>query len=116
MKQASVDEKVLNELRAGVGDEFLVELIDTYCVETPQLLVALQAMLAAGDAAEFGRIAHSIKSSSATFGALELAAQARALEAIGRAGDLSAVGDGCAQLAAGYALVEQALRGWQHGA
>ena len=54
-----------------MGAEFIGELIDTYCQETPQLIAALQQALAQGDAPAFQRAAHSIKSTSASLGAME---------------------------------------------
>ncbi|MBN1402237.1 MAG: Hpt domain-containing protein, partial [Anaerolineae bacterium] len=108
--EAIIDMNPFNELRAATGDEFLAELIDTYCQETPQLLAELSAALARGDAETFRRQAHSIKSSSATFGATAFAAQARELEYLGRDGALDQVGDRAERLAADYAEVERALK------
>ena len=75
-----IDLAVIEELRSSVGREFVDELIGTYLEETPALMAALGPARAAGEAAEFKRLAHSIKSSSSTFGAAELAGLARALE------------------------------------
>jgi HPt (histidine-containing phosphotransfer) domain-containing protein len=111
-----IDMNPFNELREATGDEFLAELIDTYCEETPQLIAQLSAALARGDAEAFRRQAHSIKSSSATFGAMAFAAQARELEYLGRDGALDQVGDRAERLAADYAAVERTLRELQHAA
>jgi HPt (histidine-containing phosphotransfer) domain-containing protein len=112
--EACIDMMVMAELRATTGDEFLAELIDTYCEETPRLLHSLQASLALGDAEAFRRHAHSIKSSSATFGASGLAAQARDLEMAGRDGDLSGADARVRNLVDAYATVERRLRELQH--
>jgi len=114
--ESIIDLATIAELRATGGDAFLGELIDTYCIETPQLIDNLQTALAEGDAVAFRRHAHSIKSSSAAMGALGFAAQARELEYIGRDGDLNVVGERYAALVATYGLVEQALRELQHAA
>jgi HPt (histidine-containing phosphotransfer) domain-containing protein len=109
-----IDMTTFSELREATGDEFLAELIDTYCEETPQLLAELQAALARLDAEAFRRHAHSIKSSSATFGAASFAAQARELEYLGRDRALGQVGDRAERLAANYATVERTLRELAH--
>ncbi|MFH1086263.1 MAG: Hpt domain-containing protein [Chloroflexota bacterium] len=114
--EAIIEMAVFSELRAATGDEFLGELIDTYCQETPQLIGELQTALARGDAATFRRQAHSIKSSSATFGATAFAALARELEMLGRDGNLSQAEGQVGQFVADYALVERRLRELQRAA
>jgi hypothetical protein len=52
----------------------------------------------------------SNKSSSAGFGALEFSAQAKELEMIGKAGDLSNVDDKVDRLVNAYTQVEQTLQ------
>jgi HPt (histidine-containing phosphotransfer) domain-containing protein len=85
-----VDEAVLTELLASTGDDptFLRELLDTYLAETPEQLDAITAAVAADDAALLVRPAHTLKSSSATLGAMGLSALARELEIVGRSGSL----------------------------
>ncbi len=116
MSAPIIDVATLTQLRETTDTDFVVELVDTYCEETPQLLAQLQEALARGDAESFRRSAHSIKSSSATFGALEFAAQARELEMIGKAGDLSGSGPKVELLVSAYTQVERSLRELQHGA
>jgi HPt (histidine-containing phosphotransfer) domain-containing protein len=93
-----------------MGADFIRELIDTYLEETPQLLAQLRQALAAGDAEAFRRAAHSLKSTSASFGALTLSTQARELELIAKSGELTAVGDKIDNLSAAYAQAAQALQ------
>jgi histidine phosphotransfer protein HptB len=109
-----IDAATFDQLVETMGPDFIGELIDTYCEETPRLVVQLQQALAQGSAEDFRRAAHSIKSSSATFGALDFAAHARELEMIGKTGNLSSVGTSADVLAAEYKLVDQALRELQH--
>jgi HPt (histidine-containing phosphotransfer) domain-containing protein len=113
---AVIDATIFAELKEAMGADFIGELIDTYCEETPRLVADLQQALAQGNADLFRRSAHSIKSSSASFGALEFAAQARELEMIGKAGDLSNAASQAAHLGDEYQQVEHALRELQHGA
>ena len=61
--------------------------------------------LGVGDSISFGRLAHSIKSSSASLGALTFSQQARELEMLGKANDLAGVGSKLNKLAADFSLV-----------
>jgi HPt (histidine-containing phosphotransfer) domain-containing protein len=116
MSDAVLDTNLFTELKDSMGADFIAELIDTYCEETPQLIQRLQEALAQGDANGFRLQAHSIKSSSAALGAVELAALARALEMLGKAGDLSAAGPEVERLTRAYGKAANALREKQHGA
>ena len=89
-----LDPQVLAELRASTGDddEFLRELAAAYISEGREHLHAIAAAAAAGDPAAMVRPAHTLKSSSASLGAMRLAAISRRLEEAGRegrAGDLA---------------------------
>ncbi|MFC4311283.1 response regulator [Steroidobacter flavus] len=68
-------------------------ILGTMIDSAPRLLEGLQRSLAAGDAKEFRRSAHSLKANAATVGADALAAMFQELENLGSAGDLSAVAD-----------------------
>jgi histidine phosphotransfer protein HptB len=105
-----IDQKTFNELRQMVGEEFIHELIETYFESSPQMIAEMQAALAAGDADAFQRAAHSMKSNSASFGALELAAQARQLEALGRERNLGGTEQLLDELEATYSQVENELK------
>jgi HPt (histidine-containing phosphotransfer) domain-containing protein len=110
-----LDQGVLAELLASTGDdpEFVRELLETYLAETPEQLAAISAAIAADDAAALVRPAHTLKSSSATMGAMRLSAFARELEMAGRSGALEA---GVRQLADDAATAwtgtADALRAW----
>jgi HPt (histidine-containing phosphotransfer) domain-containing protein len=116
MSEAIIDSNTFAELKNSLGDDFIAELIEAYCQETPQLIERLQQALALGDASGFRLVAHSIKSSSAAFGAGEFAGLARELEMLGKAGDLGSAGPGVARLAREYEKVASVLREKQHGA
>jgi HPt (histidine-containing phosphotransfer) domain-containing protein len=75
-----IDTPTFAELQASAGAEFVAELVDTFAEEGPRLLAELGAAQAAGAAERFRRAAHALKSNGQTFGALQFAAQARALE------------------------------------
>ena len=65
-------------------------LIEQFGTDAPALLASGHAALAAGDADELRRAAHTLKSKAATFGALRLADRNRALEEAAKAGDVEA--------------------------
>src|SRR3954463_6312889 len=81
---AVVDQDVLDELEHSVGDDraFLRELVETYLDETPTLIAALRSGVAEGEVERTNRAAHTIKSTSASLGALGLSAMARELETL----------------------------------
>jgi HPt (histidine-containing phosphotransfer) domain-containing protein len=106
---AVIDPIKFSELKEMMGADFIVELIDTYILETGQLVRQLQQALSAGDGPTFGRLAHSIKSSSASLGALDFSQQARELEMMGKAGDLSGAGPKLERLAADFLQVKGCL-------
>jgi len=90
----AIDLNVLNGLLDSVGGdrEFLQELVETFFADSPDQFDALRTSLAGGDAETFRRAAHSMKSNSASFGAMALSALFKQLEEIGKSGDLSAAG------------------------
>ena len=78
-----IDTAVYAALKVTTGAEFVVELVNTFLEEAPGMLAELRKGRADGDVERFRRAAHSIKSNANTFGAVGLAAQARALELAG---------------------------------
>ncbi len=86
-----IDHDTFTELQQTVGAEFVVELVDTFLEEAPQMLTELRKVLAARAAEPFRRAAHSLKTNANTFGALVLGNQARALEQGGLPADVTAL-------------------------
>lgn len=82
-----IDQTVFSELKDTAGPEFVAELVGTFLEEAPAMLADLRRAHAVGDADVFRRAAHSLKSNSATFGAMELSSLARRLELDGMAAD-----------------------------
>lgn len=85
-----IDETVLEELKASVAGDtaFVADLVTAYIADSTGQVAAIEAALGAGDAAALVRPAHTLKSSSATLGATELAGTARTLEMAAREGNL----------------------------
>lgn len=85
-----IEQKTLAALLDNLGGDvgFLKELVDAYLDSTPGLLAAMRQAAANGDAAGLQRAAHTLKTGSATMGALALAARCKQLEDIGKSGSL----------------------------
>jgi len=86
MSNPTIELAVFKELQDTAGEDFVMELVDTFLADAPQMLSALREALVAGDADGFRRAAHSLKSNGHTFGAMALGALARELEHGGLAG------------------------------
>jgi len=71
---------------AGGDSAFIGEMIDAYLVEASDLLKMMRDALAHEDATVLRRAAHSLKSSSAMFGATTLTERCRRLEELSKAG------------------------------
>jgi CheY-like chemotaxis protein len=106
-----IDDGVFRELVMSTGDDaaFVGELMDTYFTDAPALLAQLQSSLAADDAETFRRAAHTLKSSSATMGAMTLSEVAKDLEMMGKSGSLDGAASKIAQAETLYPHVKAAL-------
>jgi histidine phosphotransfer protein HptB len=87
----TIDRAIFNELQDSAGADFVVELVNTFFEEAPQMIGDLRSALAAGDAERFRRAAHSLKTNAHTFGATALGAKARELELGGLPADASGI-------------------------
>ena len=112
MPDETLDKAALAELLETVGDDrgFLVELIATYLGDSPGLVAGMRSGLASGDAAEVRRAAHTLKSTSATFGASRLASVSREIEAAAAVDEIAGLGSQVEAAAAEYEAVAEALR------
>jgi HPt (histidine-containing phosphotransfer) domain-containing protein len=86
-----VNDDVLNQLCNDAGSALVSELIAAYMDETDERLVRIAAEVKDGNLDEIAADAHSMKSSSGTFGALPLQALSARLEAAATQGDAAAV-------------------------
>jgi HPt (histidine-containing phosphotransfer) domain-containing protein len=97
------------ELVDEYGAEFLVELIGDFLDDAVVRLVRLRESLAAGDAESLTHEAHTLKSSSASLGALTLSAMAKQLESAGREGEIASLAVDLARFEEQFALVKADL-------
>ncbi len=86
-----IDEAVIANLMVALGDDAAVvrQLIDIYAKDSPKLLAEAKAALEKGDVASLSRAAHSLKSTSASMGAVSVLNLARALEQHAKGNDLA---------------------------
>jgi CheY-like chemotaxis protein/HPt (histidine-containing phosphotransfer) domain-containing protein len=108
-----LDTATLDDIRAMVGDEGedgLSGLIACYLDDAPRLLNAMRDALGRGDAGALQAAAHTMKSTSALFGATSLAALCEALEQRSAAGLMDGAQSRVDGIHGLYAEVERAMR------
>ncbi len=86
----AIDTTVIESLKDIMGDDFGI-IVDTFTEDTGKLVSSLSELQKQNDVEVFTRNAHSIKSSSANLGALQVSVLAAELEAQGKSGDISSV-------------------------
>ena len=92
IKPKALDPKVLQDFRNAMGDsadEFLAELIDAYLEDSPNLLQQMREAIAPGNFKAMKDAAHTLKSSSASLGAIALSKLCQQLENVGRSPSIS---------------------------
>ena len=112
-----IDRAALDGLLESVGGDadFVAELLEAYFDDSPRLLAAMQEALSAGNAADLRRAAHSLKSNSVNFGAMQLSKKCKELEELGKAGVLEGAGKQIGQIVAEYEKARAALDALQRG-
>jgi HPt (histidine-containing phosphotransfer) domain-containing protein len=110
-----IDLPTFEALKEAMGADFILELLQTYFEETPQLLNKLELALTNKDSDAFRVAAHSIKSTSNSFGALQYGTLAKELEMIGREARLEDAPEKVKLLVNGYKAVHEALEELSHG-
>jgi CheY-like chemotaxis protein len=112
-----LDPKALEQLRATLGkqaDRMLPDLIEGFYQDADRLLRQARQALAQGQADELRRASHTLKSTSATFGAMALSAMARELEQSARDGRLEGAAGQIARAEAEFARAKTALETMRH--
>lgn len=93
----------------GGDAEFLGELVATYRTDGADRIAEMRSALAAGAASELQRAAHTLKSSSATLGAIGLADACRTVEHAARDGALDGLASPIDAIAAEFEAAVIAL-------
>ena len=113
--QSVIDLPTFEALKEAMGADYINELVQAYFEETPQLLSKLQQALSKQDCDAFRQAAHSIKSTSNSFGALQFGTLAKELEMMGREARLDGASGKVKSLVAGYETVQQVLEELSRG-
>jgi HPt (histidine-containing phosphotransfer) domain-containing protein len=109
-----IDLPTFEALKEAMGADFITELVQAYFDETPQLLSKLQQALARGDCEGVRLAAHSIKSTSNSFGALQFGALAKELEMMGREAKLDGAAGKVDALMTDYDGIQKRLEELSH--
>jgi PAS domain S-box-containing protein len=111
--KAAVDTQVLQALLSHMGGNasvFLAQLIDIYLEETPLLLQTLATSVVQEDTAVIIQATHTLKSSSASLGAMSLSELCQELEAIAGSGAIAKAQELFTRLASEFERVKTALQ------
>ena len=108
-KMSVLDEGVLRELREIMDDDYL-GLLRTYLRNAPQLVAQVRAAITQSDVEAMVLPVHSLKSSSANVGALQLSELARETERLARGGNLSEAEAAFRAVDTAFSIAEAALR------
>jgi HPt (histidine-containing phosphotransfer) domain-containing protein len=84
---ALVNDEILEQLRNDAGPALVNELVGAYMAETDERLTRMESAFKDANLEEIGVDAHSMKSSSGTFGALQLQDLAAQIEAAAMRGE-----------------------------
>ena len=106
----------IREMERRGAERLLERLIDTYLDSSTRLMADAQGALARGDSSALRQATHTLKSSSANLGAIELARLAAEIERLARGERLVDARADWAAVVNEYERVQQALQGLQQPA
>ncbi|WP_421852770.1 response regulator [Marinomonas sp.] len=108
-----IDESVLNDLKALLGDDFVL-LIEAFFADGDSITASFEQMLNEGsevDCESISRLAHSLKSVSQNVGAMTMSSMAAQLEQESRQGDVPELNAKLREILAMYQGVKNTLQG-----
>ncbi|MDY6939020.1 MAG: PAS domain S-box protein [Cyanobacteriota bacterium] len=108
-----LDREALKALRSLIGEEDLetfIEVLDSYLNESPQLMQNIEDAIGAEDIMALQMAAHTLKSTSATLGANDLATLCGKLEGFSKTESLDVASELLARVVAEYPKTEMALQ------
>lgn len=104
-----VDIDSLAELKDIMEDEFDI-LIDTFVADSEAKIASIEGIIAAADAEELRKVAHSIKGSSSNVCAAQFSEFARQLEHMGKEGTTDGAAEVFASLKQEFTAVVDVLK------
>jgi CheY-like chemotaxis protein len=111
--EEAIDTSVLRDFRATLGsdaNQFLVQLIELYLEDAPSLLAAMDEAVTQINPAQMQEAAHTLKSSSASLGAMNLSTLCEQLEMLGQTGTTVGAREIITQVQSEYERVKTALQ------
>ncbi|MBE9042692.1 response regulator, partial [Oscillatoriales cyanobacterium LEGE 11467] len=108
-----IDREALKALQSLIGEEdveTLIEVLDSYCQESPQLIQNIEDAIEKRDRMALQMAAHTLKSTSATLGAQEMAALCDKLESVSRNDSIDGALDFLPHIVAQYSTTQTALQ------
>lgn len=111
------DARALDNLLELIGGDrdALADLIDSFLAEGPGLMGRIEAAASDDNAEALRQAAHTMKSSAADFGAMDLSRLCHALETLGRSGSTEGAVPLAQEASASYRAAAVALRGVMNG-
>ena len=112
---SKIDVDVFHKFQASLGEEnqsMLAELVREFLAEGEQLATEIHAAAIKGDVEGVRRAAHSLKSSSQMFGALDLAQTCKLMESKARSGSLEQMTELVVKMELDFEAVKADLQGW----
>ena len=110
--EPAVDRVTIDRLVESMGDaEFVADLLETFTTDAPAMLDEIDSAIGNADAGTTRRIAHTLKSNAATFGARSLSEACRRLEHAAKEGDLGGAPDLAQAIRAEYERAYAELSG-----
>ena len=107
--EPAINTEALQELKSLMGDS-LSDILQTYLDYMPAQIKDLRAAIQEKNAEMVFNLAHKMKSSSSSIGAMGLARKAEQIELIGRAGKIDGTHDAYDELRKLYMDVEAVLK------
>jgi HPt (histidine-containing phosphotransfer) domain-containing protein len=104
-----LDASALESLRDLGGEEFVIEVIDTFLNDAPALVASLRTTYEHGETEELRRAAHTLKSNGATLGAERFSELCRELEGRARSGELDGTVELLDRIGREYGALEDTL-------
>jgi HPt (histidine-containing phosphotransfer) domain-containing protein len=109
MVEPLIDPQEWENFKSIADPAIMVELLDAFLSDSPQLIDQMHAGLSTGNIEIVRRAAHSLKSNSASFGGKRLANASRELEMIAKGGTLDGAGSKLAEVELEYASLSAFL-------
>lgn len=115
MTDTVIDLDVYQALAEVVGEDFIGEMVEAFLEEGTQFVADLDKSFADGNIVLFRRVAHSMKSNAATFGAIKLSNLSQELEEMARQEQLEGAAEKLKPISTAFLKAKRALKELRNG-